>query len=894
MNSRLSFFWLAFLPAAVLCQLRVTPPESFFGHPLGADYHLINYEQYVAYLKKLDAESSRLQLVIVGKTAEGRDQFMAVVTSPENARRLDRFREISGRLSRAKDADEKAARELAREGKSVVWIDGGLHATEVLCAQALAEMAYVLVQRDDPETRRILDDCIILLVHANPDGHDLVANWYMRKSPPETRSAGGVPRLYQKYIGHDNNRDFYASTQPETRNMNRVLYHEWYPQIVYNHHQTGPAGTVMFAPPFRDPFPYECDPLCRVTLDAVSAAMHQRFIAENKPGVTMRSGASYSAWWNGGLRTTTYYHNMVGILTETIGSPNPIQVPFRRERQLPSMDLPFPIEPQTWRLRQSVEYSITANYAILDYASRYRESLLLNVWRMGRNSIEKGLSDTWTPHPRRIAAANSLQEIRRPEDRDAKLYLIPSDQPDFGTAVKFVNMLIDTGIEIERTRQAVQIDGRLVPAGSYLVRLAQAYRPHILSMFEPQVHPDDFAYQGGPPTPPYDSAGWTPAFTFGIDFLRVLDPPRFDATAISGRAAKPTGMVSSPRGLPAGYVLDPRVNDSFVAVNRLLRDGVSVFRVSGSEAQGEVPVLGGSFYVPEAEGLRPKIAKIANEVGVRFRGVAGRPRGTHVPVSRNRIALWDRYGGSMTSGWTRWILEQFEFDFDVAFPPEIDAGALAKYDVLILPDGATFGSSGGGGPQARTPDDPTIPLEWKGRMGNLTLGESLPQVRQFLEAGGTVVAIGSATGIAQRLGLPVESALVDRSGPSPRPLGRDKFFVPGSVLRVRVEDSEPECYGLPATVDVMFDNSPAFAIRADADLSMIRKLAWFDSETPLRSGWAWGQGQLKDAIAALSISVGKGRLLLLGPEVLFRGQTHGSFKFVFNSLFSPKAPQGSK
>src|SRR5690606_25186857 len=259
-----------------------------------------------------------------------------------------------------------------------------------------------------------LNDVIILAVHANPDGHDLVADWYMREPEPTKRSTQGIPRLYQKYIGHDNNRDWYMITQPETQAMSRVLYREWFPQIVYNHHQTGPVGTVLFAPPFRDPFNYVYDPLIVTSIDMVGAAMHSRFVAEGKPGATMRSGANYSTWWNGGLRTAAYFHNMIGLLTETIGNPTPMEIPFRIERQLPSGDLPYPIEPQRWHFRQSIEYSVTANRAVLDFASRYRETLLFNIWRMGMNSIERGSRDHWTHYPSRVDSVRAAMERARP------------------------------------------------------------------------------------------------------------------------------------------------------------------------------------------------------------------------------------------------------------------------------------------------------------------------------------------------------------------------------------------------------------------------------------------------------------------------------------------------
>src|SRR5438034_4121076 len=489
----------------------ITSPRAEFGHDIGDDYFLANYSQMIEYWRKLDRESDRMKMVRIGTTAEGRPMWMAIITSPDNQRKLARYQEISGRLALAENLTDAQARALASAGKSVVWIDGGLHASEVLGAQQLIPMAYELVGRNDPETLRFLRDDIILLVPANPDGQDLVSNWYMRDPDTLRRSTARLPRLYHKYVGHDNNRDAYMASQPETQAMDSILFRAWYPQIMYNHHQTGPIGTVIFAPPFRDPFNYNFDPLVPMELDLVGAAMHSRFVAEGKPGATMRSGSNYSTWWNGGLRTTVYFHNMIGLLTESIGNPTPIQIPFIPEKQLPSGDLPFPVAPQKWHFRQSIEYSITANRAVLDVASKHREDFLFNIYRMGKNSIERGSRDNWTLYPRRIASvqAASAKEreqserpgrpggvplkyyamLRDPSLRDARAYVLPSDQPDFLTATKFVNALIKTGVTALRATGSFRVGGKNYPKSSYVVKTAQAFRPHVLDMFEPQDHP---------------------------------------------------------------------------------------------------------------------------------------------------------------------------------------------------------------------------------------------------------------------------------------------------------------------------------------------------------------------------------------------------------------------
>ena len=917
--------------APAFSQGKVTSPKEQFGFNVGDDYQLANYAQLGDYWKKLGKESPRFSRVEIGKTAEGRTMIMAIVTSPENQKKLARYKEIARRLALAEGLTDEQARALAREGKAVVWIDGGLHATEVLGAQQLLEMAYQMTSMNDPETLRLLNDDILLLTPVNPDGMDLVSNWYMREAEPTKRSTAGLPRLYQKYIGHDNNRDFYISNMPETEAINRVFYHEWFPQIVYNHHQTGPAGTVLFAPPFRDPFNYNFDPLVPMGIDLVSAAMHNRFIAEGKPGATMRSGSAYSTWFNGGLRTTVYFHNMIGLLTESIGNPTPMNIPLVLQNQLPHGDLPAPIAPQLWHFRRSIDYSVTADRAVLDVASKYREEFLFNIYLMGKNSIERGNRDNWTIHPKIIAAAQDavakdrssagaeggsgggrfagfgapiapakyLDMLRLPENRDPRGYIIPSDLPDFLTATKFVNALIKVGITIHRATQPFQIAGKSYPAGSYVVKCAQPFRPHILDMFEPQDHPDDVAYPGGPPRPPYDSAGYTLVFQMGVKFDRILDGFDGPFEKINGFAKAPAGRVADA-GAKAGYLLSHQVNDAFLAVNRLLASGEEVYwlkRIFSADGK-EYPV--GTIFIPAKPSTSAKLQKLATEIGLSFDAATSKPAGEVLKLRPMRIGLWDRYGGSMPSGWVRWLLEQFEFPFEVVYPPALDAGNLAsKYDVLVFVTGAIPSASrdGGGGSREgggffreREPDPSTIPAEYRDRLGSVTAAKTIPQLRRFLEDGGTVLAVGSSTSLANYAGLSIMNALVERQqNGTERPLPRERFYVPGSVLRVHVDPTNPLAYGMDEYTDVFFDSSPAFRLGPAASLRGIRPVAWYDSKKPLRSGWALGEAYLDQSVAVIDASVGKGKLFLFGPEITFRGQPHGTFKFLFNGIYCGRA-----
>jgi len=898
--------------ASAGAQTQVTSPEEQFGSIIGADYVLLTYSQLTEYWQKLDSESPRMKLVDIGQTAEGRPQWMAIITSPENHKNLDRYKNISARLAMAKGLTDTEAKMLAEEGKAVVWIDGGLHATEVVGSHQLMELVYQMVSQDDTETLRFLDDVILLAVHANPDGMELVSSWYMMESEPEKRSTRSLPRLYQKYVGHDNNRDSYMSTQPETTNMNRIMYREWFPQIMYNHHQTGPSGLVVFVPPFRDPPNYHFDPLLIIGIEQVGAAMHARLIAEGKPGSGMRNVSSYSTWFNGNVRTTGYFHNQIGLLTEIKGNPTPQELTATPDRMLKTMDAPFPIEPKMFHFRDGIDYSISLDKAVIDYASRYRETLLFNRYLMGRNSVDRGSRDNWTIHPKIVDQVNEeiqqgaeqdqqqsfgfgrrgmtdeqFQLFRKPENRDPRGFILPSSQPDFPTATKFINTLIKNGVDVLQATGNFEVAGKTYQAGSYIVKADQAFRPHVMDMFEPQDHPNDFRYEGGPPVPPYDSAGYTLAFQMGVEFDRILEGFSGPFQKIEDLAKPFPGKVNNPNKA-VGFLLNHAANNTSVVTNRLLADGHKIYWLSQTFELDGKTFPAGTIYIEAQPSTLKKLEGMAHELGIHFTGIQEMPTGSALLLSPGRIGLWDRYGGSMQAGWTRWILEQFEFPFEVVYPQKLDAGNLREqFDVLIFVSGAIparvddsssqFRGRGGGG---ANPAD--VPEEFRDRVGSVTVENTIPHLLRFLEEGGTILTIGSSINLAEHAGVPAGDHLVDGSGVR---LPREQYYIPGSVLQVRINTDHPLAYGSNERLDIFFDNSPVLRPNIEADKKGFTTIAWFDSDKPLRSGWAWGQHYLYGGVAIAEAQVGLGRLILFGPEVLFRAQPHGTFKFVFNGIF---------
>jgi hypothetical protein len=440
------------------------------------------------------------------------------------------------------------------------------------------------------------------------------------------------------------------------------------------------------------------------------------------------------------------------------------------------------------------------------------------------------------------------------------------------------------------------VAGKTYPAGSYVVKTAQAFRPHILDMFEPQDHPDDIPYPGGPPRPPYDATGWTLTYQMGVQCDRILetfDGP-FEKLALTPIKI-PAGSVA-PSKAAVGYLISHDVNDAFTATNRLLAAREDVYWLKEPLAVSGKTFPVGTLYIPAKPTTKALLEKIAAETGLSIDATAARPAGEALKLKPVRIALWDRYGGSMDSGWIRWIFEQrFPTTFELVYASALDAGNLnAKYDVIIFPGGAIpaavqaggGGRGGGGGGGGFGGAQANVPAEYKGQIGNVTAATTIPELRKFVENGGTILAIGSSTSLGFHFGLPIANALVERlPDGTERRLGSEKFYVPGSVLQVAVDNSSPLAYGLGGSVDVFFDNSPTFRLEPDAALKGVRPVAWFASTTPLRSGWAWGQGYLDSGVAVLEAAVGKGRVFLFGPEITFRGQPHGTFKFLFNGIY---------
>ena len=405
----------------LLSYAQIPTPEEVIGFRMGDDYKIADYAQIVDYLRQLDERSERVMMQPIGTSVLGKPLYVVFISSETNLRQLDCWKTISGQLARARVSEEEAQR-LSQEGKAIVWIDGGIHSTEKAATQFPPELAYRVATEESPEMQKIRDNVIFMLMpNINPDGLDIVARWYKKYlgTPYETSNP---PVLYHYYVGHDDNRDWFMNTQPETRAVTQLLFNEWYPQIVHNQHQTAPRWARIFIPPFSNPVNPNVHPAVVNGVNLVGNEMASRFAVQGMPGVV--SDVTFTMWWNGGLRTAPYFHNQIGILTETAhATPTPR---YYEPDSLPktigngirtdgtAINYPDPWTGGESRFRDAVDYMLTAAMATLSIGADRREKWLYGMYRMGRDAIER--------------------------EGDMTAYVIPTEQWDPGEAYNLVNI----------------------------------------------------------------------------------------------------------------------------------------------------------------------------------------------------------------------------------------------------------------------------------------------------------------------------------------------------------------------------------------------------------------------------------------------------------------------
>jgi len=824
-------------------QSKVPTPESVLGHRPGDDFYLANYDESRAYFQKLAETSDRVRLIKVGKTSRGLDWEIAIISAPENLAKLDRYKEISQKLADGRGLDDAAARALAREGKAIVHLDGGLHSTEVAGAQHSILLAHRLASaQGDPEIDAILKNVIVMLWPTlNPDGQNEVTAWY-RKNLGTVYEVSPLPDLYQEYVGHDNNRDGYMNNMVESQAVTRAEL-EWAPVIFYCHHQTAPFPARIFIPPFVEPISSNIHPLMGRWLNVLGMNIAAYLDGHGMPGSIHRVG--FDNWYPGFLDYTHIFRNSISFFTETAlyryATPRFYSVdefPADQKNLNAGVMYSSPWKGGWWRLRDAVEYMEGASMAVLDTAAKFREELLFNRYQAARDNVKQF------------------------KDGPPYAYVIPARQRDLGEASTLVEKLMMNGIEVHRASKRFHANGVEHPEGSFVALMDQPFSPLVKELLETQKYPELRESPNGPPLRPYDVTGWTLSLQMGVRVAPVLQPVSSAERANLARVAPFTPLPGRVDGAGTAYAISHRPNAAFRAINAVFAAGGQVgfspaeLETAEGRETGAIVVSGVSKDV---------LDKLAKESSLSARAVAA-PAGL-VNVKKARVGLYRSWTANIDEGWTRWILENYGFNPVTLRNDGIQAGNLReRFDAIILPDASARSIRDGFGPGI-------VPGEYSGGLGPAGAGA----LREFVQAGGVLIAFNNASLYAiEDLGLPVKNVLAG--------LKPEEFYCSGSLLRVEIGDEgHSAVWGLPKEPVVMFEQGPALE---PGEGFVGRVLASYPrNQTPLMSGYLLHGEKLQGKAAALEVQLGRGRVYLLAFRPQWRGQSHGTYKFFMNAIY---------
>lgn len=842
----------------------IPSPEEHFGFRMGADRQLVSAEGIEQYFALIAAQSDRVRLVDLGLTTEGHRTIAAIVSAPENIRNLESIRAANMRLADPRTLAPDEARRLATTQKTVVAIGASIHASEIGATQAANELLYTLASASDSAMLNVLQNVVVIVIPLlNPDGHRLVTDWY-NKNKGTPFEGGPMPWLYHKYAGHDINRDAFMMNLAENRNLARFLYTSWHPQVFLTMHQMEENGPRFFVPPNTDPIDLNYDPLIWRSAAFLGDAMAMELQREGHTGVL--SNAKYDYYWPGFEDSAPLGHNTVCLLTEVasvdIASPvtitaNELRAGFKGLSDYrPQINFPQPWTGGRWTLRDIVDYDLSAVRGLLIATAAYREQLVQNFYDMGRRAVESG------------ARGGPFA------------FVIPPEQHDPYTTAKLENLLIDGAIEIHRALEPFRADGEAYPAGTDIIFLAQPYRAYVKTLLERQTYPGHRATASGPADRPYDVAGWTLPKQMGVNVVTVdrafESPPTSRLTGATIAAAAVWGERK-----PGFWVIEANGNGGAIAINRLVAAGAAPAWSAIPIDAGGFRYEPGSIVVPYLKTAESTVASIARELGLRVDGVKGKAPQNLRPIGRARVAVYKPWTENIDEGWTRWLLDQYEFPYTSITDTDIRAGNLrGRFDAIVLPNSSPDRLMSG------YPAD-AVPPEYAGGM----TAAGIDAIKTFVRTGGTLICLSQSSDLAiAAFELPIRDVAREAD---------DRLFVPGSILKLEVDPTKPLAYGMEAHTAAFFAFSSAFdAIPARGPASGhggdplpsagMDVVAHYGARDVLLSGWLEGEDLIAGRGAVVQATVGTGHVVLLGFPVQHRGQSHATFRLLFNAIFTAR------
>ncbi|MCX8185214.1 MAG: M14 family metallopeptidase [Sulfolobales archaeon] len=842
-----------------------TPPEEFFGFKIGEDRKLARWDKIVEYFKSVSTQSNRVLVEEIGKTTEGNPFIVAFISSPENLSRLDELRKISCALANpdAHLSPEEVDR-LVELGRAVVVVTNSMHSTEVGGTQMSIELLYKLATSSDPEVLEILKEVVVILIPSqNPDGQIAVVDWYYKTLGTEHEGTS-LPWLYHKYCGHDNNRDAYALNLVESQYMAKIVYREWCPQIYLDHHQMGPYGARFFLSPEMDPIYPEVDPLVWRETQFLGMFAAARLEKEGVSGV--ETGAPFTPDFISAFQTLAYTMNIVGILTESASAriATPIYVDPHQLRgygrgrisDKPYMNYPNPWRGGWWRLSNIVSQQLLSTMAILSAVAKFRREFLRNMYVKAARNIEKGRSEP--PYA----------------------YVVLREQHDYLTALKLIDILLKLGVKVYESIGPIKVGSTTYPSEAFVIPLSQPRRALVRKLLDRFFYPDDETTRDreGRPLKPYDIATDTLAEFMGVSVVRVDELPSADLKLVS-EVVRPAISVGDFKF----YVIDPRLNDSYYVVNKLISAGGEVYRVFESIDVGSLRLPPGAFVIHRAGDVVGVLSKTASERSVPVYGLSELPQVELAKVGLRRVGLYERYyGGNMEAGWIKYVLDSYSFPYVELRDEPIKTGRLRELvDVVIFPSDPLPFLTGENIEEelakrwGRPVKLPPYPPEYKSGFGK----EGIEKLKNFVESGGTVLTMGDSVELLIKgFNLPLRDVAEEIKDPK-------QFFCPGSTLKIQVDVNHSLGFGMPKQAVALFLDRPILEVVPSHMNEKFRVVARFPERDILQSGWLIGESTLSRKPALLDIEVGSGRAVAYSYRPIFRAQTHGTFKTLFNALY---------
>jgi len=781
---------------------------------------------------------------------------MAILSSEDNIKNLEKYRDMVKQLSDPRRLTEDKAQLLSKEGKAVVLVTCNIHSTEIGSAQMSMEFAYNLISGNAPEkSLKAIDDVIFIIMPSiNPDGTTMVVDWYNKYLGTEFEGSP-LPYLYHTYSGHDNNRDWFMFNLIETRNVIDIAYHKWMPQIWLDEHQMGSTGARLFVVPYKDPINPNVHPMIWQWQKVIGALTTLRLEEEHKTGVI--DHAYFEGWWEGPASDCGLWHNQISLLSEmascNIASPiyiDPSEV--RATTGLTTYDIrtnyPHPWRGGWWRLRDIVDYELSLTYSLLETSAQYKEELLYNYYLMGKDAVEQG------------------------EKGNPFAVVIPRDQIDPVTTSKMIDILQLGGVETHFADKEFRIDNTLLPANSYVVYLAQPNGKYVKDLFEEQRYPDLRESKKEDPITPYDVAGWTLPYLMGVKYstidkpfeiqTRLLSDPNYESANIDERSGK-------------YYLAKAGANVNSTLINRLQKANIQVFWNTEKLLIDGKQFSEGSVLIPQDKLSKDDLKKMISDLHLQILSCNDIDVKKLKELKKIKVGLYNSYSANMDEGWTRLLLENYEFDFVQMFNKDFKEKNLKeRFDVIIIPDMSPevikIGKYGGEYKRYNRPK----PKEYEGGIEK----EGVENLKQFIEKdGGRLIVSGDACNFAiEDLELRVRNSI--------KSLKSNEFYCPGSLISLNVNNTNPIGYGLENDIIGYQDNTIAFETSVpfgqyDRDI-----IVRYPDKDILKSGFLLGEDNLYRKAALVDLKHKSGHVILMGFKVQNRHQTFGTFKLLFNSI----------